>query len=87
MECITQYHNDINTISRKLYDLKNPNSYKDFNEWLKVFCDDLSEHQQKFVKELFGIAIIWLQCEKEKLENLQKQLQSFGIRINNDYSK
>ena len=67
--------------------MKNPNSYKDFNEWLKVFCDDLSEHQQKFVKELFGIATIWLQSEKDKLENLQKQLQSFGIRINNDYSK
>ena len=87
LECITQYHNDINTISRKLYDLKNPNSCKDFNEWLKVFCDDLSEHQQKFVKELFRIAIIWLQSEKDKLDNLQKQLQSFGIRINNDYSK
>ena len=87
LECITQYHNDINTISRKLYDLKNPNLYKDFNEWLKVFCDDLSEHQQKFVKELFGIATIWLQSEKDKLANLQKQLQSFGIRINNDYSK
>ena len=87
LECITQYHNDINTISRKLYDLKNPNSCKDFNEWLKVFCDDLSEHQQKFVKELFRIATIWLQSEKDKLENLQKQIQSFGIRINNDYSK
>ena len=87
LECITQYHNDINTISRKLYDLKNSNSEADFNEWLKVFCYDLSEHQQKFVKELFRIATIWLQSEKDKLENLQKQLQSSGIRIDNDYSK
>lgn len=90
LKCITQYHNDINTISRKLYDLKNLDSHEDFknfNEWLKGFCEDLSEHQQKFVHELFRIAKEWLQFEKDKLDNLQKQLQSFGIRINNDYSK
>lgn len=90
LECITQYHTDINTITRKLYDLKNLDSHEDFknfNEWLKVFCVDLSEHQQKFVKELFRIARIWLQSEKDKFENLQKQLQSSGIRINNDHSE